>query len=259
MKKIKYLSKWISAVSILIVITQCESGFDDISRFNSNSTGTGGSMARFTIACDFLYLIDNQSLKAIDISNAMDPEFLLSIDIGYGIETIFPYKNNLFIGANDGMYIYNIDNCSNPAPTYSTKFVHVTSCDPVVATDSFAYVTLRSGGDCRIGTTNNELDIIDISNINAPYLLASHQMIEPYGLGIDEKTAFICQGDNGLFVYDVTDPLNLEEISVFPDIKAYDCIPDNGHLLLIGDDGFHQYNYIDLKDIKLISSLLIGS
>ena len=48
-------------------------------------------------------------------------------------------------------------------------------------------------------------------------------------------------------------------ITTFPDIQAYDVIPLNGVLMLIGDDGLHQYDYTDLSDIKLLSTIAISN
>ena len=37
--------------------------------------GTGGSMARFTIANNHLYTVDNSNLKVFDLSSADSPEY----------------------------------------------------------------------------------------------------------------------------------------------------------------------------------------
>ena len=45
------------------------------------------------------------------------------------------------------MQIY--DNSQPEIPLTSSSFFHATSCDPVVANDSMAYVTLRTGNTCQ--------------------------------------------------------------------------------------------------------------
>ncbi|HNL06006.1 MAG TPA: hypothetical protein PKH93_00450, partial [Chitinophagales bacterium] len=112
-----------------------------------NHIGEGGSMARFTIVNNYLYSVDNTTLHIYNISQANQPVWAANVDIGRGIETIFSYNNYLFIGSTDGMYIYDISNPTNPANGIS--FEHATSCDPVVANDSLAFITLRGGGDCN--------------------------------------------------------------------------------------------------------------
>src|SRR5699024_6292392 len=69
-----------------------------------SSGGIGGSMARFAISGDFLYAVDDQSLLAFDISSS-DLTKVSKNDIGWAIETVFPYEQSLFIGSASAMYI----------------------------------------------------------------------------------------------------------------------------------------------------------
>jgi hypothetical protein len=258
MKKLILFYRALYFIVVAIVFSSCAASEGDNGLRSDTLTGTGGSLARFTIACDNLFVVDNENLKVFDISKEEDPVFTKNISIGFGIETIFPHKNSLFIGANDGMYIFDITDCSNPEPTFQAKFVHVMSCDPVVATDEYAYVTLRSSGDCRIGFIEDELQIIDITDLGNPQLAANYPMMEPYGLGIDGNHLFICQGDYGLFVYDVSNPYNLLEIKRYENIHSFDCIPRQDVLMVVGKDGLYQLDYSDIYNIKQMSVLKIG-
>jgi hypothetical protein len=42
-------------------------------------------------------------------------------------------------------------------------------------------------------------------------------------------------------------------IARFSNINTYDVIPLNGYLFMIGDDGFYQYDYSNLNDIRQVS------
>jgi len=223
---------------------------------NNSSLGVGGSMARFAIKNNALFIIDNYMLKVFNIEN--DNDILLSNTLytSWAIETLFPYKNYLFMGSQNGMLIYDI---SKPQyPEFISDHWHATSCDPVVVEGNYAYITLRSGNSC--GAIENRLDVIDISNIINPILLKSYAMDEPYGLGIDGSILFVCDGNSGLKIYDVTDKLHITDnlIVQFRDIQAYDAIPFNGILMLIGDDGLYQYDYSDIKDIKRLSTIAVN-
>ncbi len=218
-------------------------------------SGQGGSMARFTIACDHLYVVDHNDLHVFSLANPAQPTPVGTIEVGFGIETIFPFGQYLLIGSSTGMFIYSLENCASP--TYVSEFAHVLACDPVVAEGNTAYVTLRSGGDCRIGLTANQLDIIDISNISNPTLIRSHPVPEPWGLGIDQGTLFLCHGDYGLGVYNVSNPHVLDTLHFFPDIKSYDVIPHNGILLVTGPGGIYQYDYSDLSNLVLLSTIIV--
>ena len=47
------------------------------------------------------------------------------------------------------------------------------------------------------------------------------------------------------------------QIARFPDIIGYDVIPLGGILMLIGENGLYQYDYLDPNDIKLLSLIEI--
>ncbi len=219
----------------------------------ASSFGVGGSMARFTALENVLYTIDSYTLKVIDIETAEDISEIKTLSIGWDAETLFPTDNHLFIGSQQGMIIYDITNPYNPS--YVSDYWHITSCDPVVVEGDYAYVTLRSGNWC--GQTTDQLDVIDISNIESPTLIRSYGMTEPYGLGIDHSTLFICDGNAGLKIYNASDVMHIDDhiIATFPNIHTYDVIPINDVLMLIGDDGLYQYDYSILTDIKLLSSI----
>jgi hypothetical protein len=184
-----------------------------------------------------------------------DPKLGSKVEIGWSIETIFPYANNLFIGAQNGMYIYDISEPS--APEYMSTFAHVTSCDPVVVNDEFAFVTLRSGTECQ-GYTN-QLDVIDIKNLYNPQLIKSYAMENPHGLGLDGDALFICEGDYGLKIFNASDIETIDEnlIKYYKEIHAYDVIPYNDNLIMIGMDGLYQYDYSSLDNVQLLSQLPI--
>lgn len=213
-------------------------------------------MARFTISGDYLYSIDQSNLYVFDIEDGTRPLRGLTLNIGWGIETIFPLREHLFVGSQTGMHIVSIGNPANPR--YVSRFEHVRSCDPVVVQDTIAYVTLRGGTGCWNDFTN-QLDLIDIRDIERPVLLKSFGMHNPHGLGVDGNLIFICEGENGLVVYDLTDPLSLIKREVFSmkGIHAFDVIPYRGVLMLIGLDGLYQFDYSNPADIRQLSMLQV--
>ena len=220
-------------------------------------TGIGGSMARFTIMKDHLYSIDNSNMQVFDISNLDSPVPGANLNIGWGIETIFPYKDNLFIGSQSGMIIY--DNSDPDFPRHLSTFSHIVSCDPVVVENDIAYVTLRGGTGCR-NTANNQLDVLDISNLSQPKLLKSYPMTNPHGLGIDNGTLFICEGNAGLKVFDATDVLKISSnlLAYYGELDAFDVIPYNNNLIMVGNSGLYQFDYSDPNDIKYLSMISIS-
>ncbi|MFA9370427.1 MAG: LVIVD repeat-containing protein [Labilibaculum antarcticum] len=225
---------------------------------SAGGTGKAGSMAKFMINTNTLYTLDsNSSLKLFDISNPDQISKNGQLNVGWGMETLFVYESNLFIGARDGMYIFDI---TNPfAPQLVSQYSHFMSCDPVVVHNNLAYITLRAGNFC--GQNTSQLDVVDLSDITTPTLLKSYGMDNPYGLGIDDELLFVCDGTAGLKIYDASDPLNLGSnlLKVYSDMTPYDVIPLASVLVVIGTEGLFQYDYSDINNIQLLSFITIAA
>jgi hypothetical protein len=218
--------------------------------------GIGGSMARYTIYDNYLYTIDDANMQVFDISSPVNPAFSGLINVGFNIETIYPYKDKLFIGSQTGMHIY--DNADPANPVRLSTFAHVRSCDPVVADDKYAYVTLRNGNTC--GGFTNQLDVIDITNLSSPRLVKSYPMANPHGLGLDydKNILFVCDGASGLKVYHANLPLSLDKSILSRKAgHTYDVIPYKNLAIVTGNDGITQYDYTDPKNLKLLSKISV--
>ncbi len=222
----------------------------------SAGAGTAGSMARFMLNDGYLYLIAHPwMLKTIDVEKAEKMNVVDSIEVPRNMETLFLLEKNMFVGTTTGMLIYDVTDATKPKQISS--YDHITACDPVVADGEYAYVTLRTGTRCANG--QNLLEVIDISSITNPYLLKSYPMFNPHGLGTDGDLLFICDGSAGLKIFDKSDPLDIinNKLAHYPDFYAFDVIPMDGILMLIGEKGIYQYNYSDPKNIVQISHIAI--
>ncbi len=231
----------------------------DATFFNSISSGVGGggigvggSMARFGIKDNVLYLLGKNSLKIIDIKSQKNPVVLNEIYPGVNLETMFLTSYYMFLGTTTGMIIYDVTVASNPKS--KVVFNHAKSCDPVIVDDTLAYVTLRTGNTCN-GNVNC-LDVVNIKDITKPVRLVTYPMTNPHGLGKSGKLLFICDGSAGLKIYDATNPKSLgDAIKTYPGINAYDVIPLGSVLVMIGDDGLFQYDYSNIQNITLKSKI----
>jgi len=219
----------------------------------SNSTGINGSMSRFSIYNDHLYSVINNYLNVFDLTGNKPVKAGADFYIGRNVETIFSYKDNMFMGTPTGMLIYSVKDPLKPV--FQSSLSHVYGCDPVVVENDLAYVTVHSGNLC--GQSSNELFIVDVSNIKSPKQLVSYTMTNPKGLGIDNGKLFLC--DDGLKIYKVTDPQTImsNQLAHYSGMNGYDVIPQNNILLMIASDGLYQYNYSDLNNIRQISKIPI--
>jgi hypothetical protein len=208
-------------------------------------------MARFSIVNDYLYAVDRHTLKSISISNPNEPALVATTNAGWDIETIYPFKDKLFLGSMGGVFIYDISNGASPVS--QGNFVHARACDPVIADDQYAYVTLRAGTTC--GPTTNELEIIDIKDLKSPALLKSYPMTNPKGLGKDSNLLFICDGNEGVKVYDATNISNLHLLKTISGIEANDVIALGGIILVVGKEGLYQYDYSNASNISFVSKI----
>lgn len=227
--------------------------FADVAEnFNNQSptTGQGGSLARFKIIGNYLYVVDYSDINIFDITDVENVKVLDDVQVAWDIETIYNQGDILFIGGSQGMYIYSIENPQKPE--FISEFRHGTACDPVVVDGDYAYVTLKGGNFC--GTAESGLYVVDVSNLENPELKVIYPMVGPNGLGIKGDTLFVCDGTAGLKVYDKSNAPNISLINTFEDIVAYDVIPLSSSLLMIGEGTLYQYEYVN-NDIRLLSTL----
>ena len=219
--------------------------------------GTGGSTARFTLMNNNLYTVSHHQLKLFNVAQASNPRYTSTVNLGGGIETIFPYENKLFIGSTTGMHIYDASDPS--APVRLSVYRHLTSCDPVVVQDKYAYVTLRSDNFCQQGI--NVLQVINIEDPANPVLVSSFPMQKPYGLTITGSSLFICEGQYGLKGFNSADVLTIGQKQLFElkDINASDVIAGPKSLIVTGSNGIYQYNYANPSNLKLMSHLALSN
>ena len=104
------------------------------------ATGQAGSQARFTISGNYLYTVNNSDMQVFDITIASNPVPWSKQSIGFGIETIFSHDQYLFIGSQNGIFIY--DNSNPQFPTKVGSLLHARSCDPVVVEEGIELLEL---------------------------------------------------------------------------------------------------------------------
>ncbi len=240
MKKLIYI--------LLALITMaCDNDSDSTSNGSSPDIGQGGALARFAILNDYLYTVDNQTLNVFNISKKTSPVQVNSNFIGFDIETLFNYKDYLYIGSRNGMFIYDATYPETPKKLSSVE--HFTACDPVIANDTHAFVTLDSSLGC--GTEISALQIYDLEDLTNPILISSRNLIAPKGLGLYSNYLFVC--DDEVKIFDISNPEKSVLVNAI-DINAFDVIIQNNHLILVGFNQLNQYK-LEINDIKNIQHL----
>jgi len=218
---------------------------------SGGKASTGGSMARFAIQSNHLYAVTNTSLQVLDLIKPLQPQWKTTVNLGWGIETIYPFKDKLFVGSNDGMRILNASNPANPQVTGT--FSHARVCDPVIANDKYAYVTLRAGTRC-FGNTN-QMDVVNVSDISNPSLVKSYPFTNPRGLGMDGNVLFLCEGPSEVKILNTTNPLSVVTTQIISIAESYDVICADGLAIITAKDGIYQYSYTPAGTATLLSKI----
>lgn len=240
-----------------VIFAVAEASFDGATRSNSTpgggNVGVGGSLARFTIAKNHLYTVSEHDLKVFDLAIETEPDFITTLGLGWGIETIFPYRDALFIGAQNGMHIVDISTASRPE--YQGAFWHTTACDPVYVDGDIAYVTLRDGTECE--GFSNQLDVVNVKDLKNPYLMATFEMHHPIGLSVYKDHLYLCEDDQGLKVFDASVPEEVGKhlLTQIKGITAIDIITlgEERIALVIGPDGLYQYDITEPANPEFLS------
>lgn len=218
----------------------------------SGNTGQSGSMARFSIVANNLYVVSNNVLSCFDLDQGFSLKSQTNI---WNVETIFGTDEHLFLGSSTGMFIYDRNNGFEP--TLISQLNHARGCDPVVVQGNVAFVTLRGNNNC--GFAESGLYVVDISNIRNPQLHSMHPMDGPYGLAVRDDVLMICDGTSGLKVFDKSNLSTIGDSQIGGDasVNAYDVILQNELAILSAEDGVYQYSYDETGALNQLSTLIV--
>lgn len=245
-------NKLILVISTVFLLFACGDNASDSYQANDiGGDGQGGSMATFILKDNYLYTVDFYNLSVFNVDNPINPIKVNTINVGFNIETLFSFKDYLFIGSQRAMYIYDITNAELPKKLSESR--HFTACDPVVANGTHAFVTLHSNATC--GGLVNELKTYDITDIENPILLNNRGLTQPKGLSLyGSDYLLVC--DDSVKIFDITDPENSKYIEEIPTTGAIDIIIRNNHAFIISEHSINQYelNTTDITNFKKIST-----
>lgn len=233
-------------LAVLVGFNQCTAHKDSAPSPASNAGGgKGGSLSRFAVYGDYLYTVDNKNLTVYKLQASGEPLYKNKIDVGPELETIFPFKGNLFIGSTSVLYIYSLNEPDSPKRE-GTAASQVVSyrCDPVVVKGDVAYATLRTGAvQCRTGGQRSVLAVYDVSDLKNPKEQTTVPMEEPYGLGYSNSgnVLYVCQ-KKGLTLFDISAPLAPKELNTIDDNWFKDVIPYDNLLICWTDKGLKLYD-----------------
>ena len=242
MKKTYILSSLLSMIIML--------GCGESSNNSNNNIGKAGSMARFSLKGNYLYTLNKSEMNIFDVSEASNPKNISKLHTPFNVETLYSYKDYLYMGASNGVYIY--DNSEPTQPNFLTLFTHAQSCDPVILENDIAYVTLNSSNSCwrQNPIEINRLEVLDMHDPKKPKLIKRMEMWEPKGLAINNNKLFICDGTEGLKVFDINETehnsslaIKLNPLATNKEIDCYDVITSNNSLIVSNQTNIRQFDH----------------
>ncbi|MBC8033175.1 MAG: hypothetical protein H7Y03_03455 [Chitinophagaceae bacterium] len=226
---------------------------DSASRSDVAGSGTGGSLARFAIVGNYMYIVDYSDLKVLNIMDPSNPVLKNTTPVGFEIETIYPFKDKLFIGSTSVVHIFSVTDPEHPQKLSTAISPEVLRrCDPVVAKDSVAYATLRTNGTC--GGTQSILAAYDIKDITNPVQKSTFPVTEPYGLGYADSALYVCD-KSGLLVFDIRNGYYPNLVKTLSDGPYIDVIPYNDILICWVKNGLALYNIRDRFKPEIITKI----
>lgn len=252
MRKIIYNIVCLATVSIFFLYCSKES---NNSFAGGGQAGQGGSMARFAVVGNYLYAVDKENLRVFSINNGASPQLIKTVKVGFEIETIYPFKDKLFIGSTSVVHIFSITNPESPEKlSQAISPTVLRRCDPVVAKDTVAYATLRVNAEC--GGVQSILAVYDVKDILNPIQRKAMFVNEPYGLGYKDDVLYVCDRTVGLRVYDISNGYDPVQIKVIGNNEWYmDVIPYNNVLICWTQTGSTLYDITDNRNPVLLSSI----
>ena len=215
----------------------------------SGQVSTAGSMTRFLPIDQFLYTISFNELVLFELTSSHQPLRWGKLDTETWAETLFRLNDILYVGSTNGMLMYDITDAGNPS--YINRIEHFRSCDPVVADEAYAYVTLRGGTNCW--TDLNELQIIDIQDPQNLSVVGRHILYNPHGLAVIGDHLIVCDGTAGVKVVDIADRTAPSILGTYPIDFAYDVIVSYPTALVVGEQVMYQYDISNLPELVKIS------
>jgi len=224
--------------------------------FGESVAGQGSTLARFAIEGDDLYIIDNQSLRHFDISTPSAPEEGERITVDFEVKSIFAYNDHLFMSNETGLNIYDVSD--GDAPQFVSNFSGITACNSVVFQGNAAFVTRRRGDECG-WTDPSELAVLDVSDFSSLNTLrvysGTNTISSPVSLAVSPNTLFLCEGNNGLRIYQSTVPDGLVQTGHRPNFEAFGLVPNGSNAIIKGSDGLYQYDISNPLNLRFLSRI----
>lgn len=227
----------------------------------AGNTGKSGSITRFAINQDYMYVLNLNEVQTYDIKQKEHPKLVHTLPTDYGLETITIYDGTVFLGSTSALYILNTDDPAAPSIlSQSDRLTDIgfTGCDPVAVKDNYAYSTIKIIVNvCGTFSASSALVVYDITNKAAPVAVGTYNLDIPNGLGYKDNYLFICdEGSDQLRVFDITNPTMLVETGYAVSITdPYDLIVDGERIIVSSKTDFQIFDISTITQIRKLGQI----
>ncbi len=225
-------------------------------------TGKSGSVTRFAVLNNYMYVLNMNEVQTYDITNKDKPSLVHVLKTEYGLETITIYDNTVYLGSTTALYILDI--ITNPAaPAVLAKSDRAetfgfTGCDPVVVKDNYAYSTVKIIVNiCGNISAESALLVYDVTNKTKPEAIGQFAMNLPNGLAYKDNFLFVCdEGEDKLVVFDISIPEKTTKLDLqIPVIDPIDLIVNGNQMIVSCKKEFQVFDISDVQKTKRIAQI----
>ncbi len=215
-----------------------------------------GKYNTMKVVDDFIYAITDTELITIDRTDSQNLQEIDKHELGGRLENLYVVDGAIFIGSETDMHIFTIQSNGIPSIQSSTQHIEfgdtpVRFCDPVVASQDIAYVTLTTEttapGGCGTQEVNSLL-IYDVHDKTAPILKNELNLDSPQGLAIHGDLLFVTNLNTGTHIYRVDHHGGLTNENFIAG-GAQDVVAVGNKLMIVSSTEINQYDITDVKDI----------
>lgn len=247
----KQVLSFIIAAALLAACTK-DANVDSV---KNQTGGNAGSITRFTAFNNYLYALDQNKVKVYDITDANMPKLVNELTTDYGLETITLYEGTIYIGSRSSLYILDVSVPANPVILSQTvrEGALAGGCDPVVVKNTYAFSTVKIIENvCGQINSSSRLLVYDVSDKINPVLVDEEVMTMPNGLAYEDNYLFVCdEGDDRIFIYDISTPTAIHPYSSFDLVDPVDVIITDTKMVVSTKTGF---SFFDVNNIDNIQS-----
>jgi hypothetical protein len=207
--------------------------------------GGAGSLSQMMVFGQSLYVLSGghgQSqgwLTTFDLSRPHQPRVRQVVRLDNGPEALQRHDNLLLVAGRDAVVTASLGDASRPRLLGEFRQHCPVNYDPIVVQGSIGYRTIIVEGR-RINCTSR-LEVIDLSQPHQPVLRNTHALSRPRGLAVLGERLFVADEQEGVAVFDLTDPVVPVRVGTWSMVGVKDLVLSDFDLYAMTGDEIQTF------------------